>query len=225
MLLHIPNVLTPEEAAEFRRRLDAADWTDGRETVGAQGAKVKRNEQLPDDSPLKAELSAAVLAALKRSPLFFAAALPRKILPPRFNRYAGGGEYGFHVDGAVMQLAEGDHLRSDLSCTLFLNDPGDYEGGRLIVSDTFGEHDIALPAGDAILYPSSSLHRVEPVTRGTRFASFFWIQSLVRDDGQRQMLFEMDTAIQKLTLDGADDNAVLQLTCVYHNLLRRWSET
>src|SRR5690606_26641393 len=225
MLLHIPNVLTPEEAAEFRRRLDAADWTDGRGTVGAQGAKVKRNEQLPDDSPLKAELSAAVLAALKRSPIFFAAALPRKILPPRFNRYAGGGEYGFHVDGAVMQLAEGEQLRSDLSCTLFLNDPGDYEGGRLIVSDTFGEHDIALPAGDAILYPSSSLHRVEPVTRGARLASFFWIQSLVRDDGQRQMLFEMDTAIQKLTLDGADDNAVLQLTCVYHNLLRRWSET
>jgi len=225
MLLHIPNVLTPEEAAEFRRRLDAADWTDGRETVGAQGAKVKRNEQLPDGSPLKAELGAAVLAALKRSPLFFAAALPRKILPPRFNRYAGGGEYGFHVDGAVMQLAEGEQLRSDLSCTLFLNDPGDYEGGRLIVSDTFGEHDIALPAGDAILYPSSSLHRVEPVTRGARLASFFWIQSLVRDDGQRQMLFEMDTAIQKLTLDGADDNAVLQLTCVYHNLLRRWSET
>ncbi|MBB5707917.1 Fe2+-dependent dioxygenase [Sphingopyxis panaciterrulae] len=225
MLLHIPNVLMPEEAVEFRRRLDAADWTDGRETVGAQGARVKRNEQLPDGSTLKAELGAAVLAALKRSPLFFAAALPRRILPPRFNRYAGGGEYGFHVDGAVMQLAEGEQLRSDLSCTLFLNDPGDYEGGRLIVSDTFGEHDIALPAGDAILYPSSSLHRVEPVTRGARLASFFWIQSLVRDNGQRQMLFEMDTAIQKLTLDGADDNAVLQLTCVYHNLLRRWSET
>ena len=225
MLLHIPNVLTPEEAAEFRRRLDGADWTDGRETVGAQGAKVKRNEQVPDASPLKAELSAAVLAALKRSPLFFAAALPRKILPPRFNRYAGGGAYGFHVDGAVMKLATGEHLRSDLSCTLFLNDPADYEGGRLIISDTYGEHAVALPAGDAILYPSSSLHRVEPVTRGARLASFFWIQSMVRDNDLRRMLFEMDTAIQKLTLDGADDNAVLQLTCVYHNLLRRWSET
>lgn len=225
MLLHIPNVLTPEEAAEFRRRLDGADWTDGRETVGAQGAKVKRNEQVPDTSPLKAELSAAVLAALKRSPLFFAAALPRKILPPRFNRYAGGGAYGFHVDGAVMKLATGEHLRSDLSCTLFLNDPTDYEGGRLIISDTYGEHAVALPAGDAILYPSSSLHRVEPVTRGARLASFFWIQSMVRDNDLRRMLFEMDTAIQKLTLDGADDNAVLQLTCVYHNLLRRWSET
>jgi PKHD-type hydroxylase len=225
MLLHIPNVLTPEEAAEFRRRLDGADWTDGRETVGAQGAKVKRNEQVPDASPLKAELSAAVLAALKRSPLFFAAALPRKILPPRFNRYAGGGAYGFHVDGAVMKMATGEHLRSDLSCTLFLNDPTDYEGGRLIISDTYGEHAVALPAGDAILYPSSSLHRVEPVTRGARLASFFWIQSMVRDNDLRRMLFEMDTAIQKLTLDGADDNAVLQLTCVYHNLLRRWSET
>ncbi|WP_257550353.1 Fe2+-dependent dioxygenase [Sphingopyxis sp. DBS4] len=225
MLLHIPNVLTPEEAAEFRRRLDGADWTDGRETVGAQGAKVKRNEQVPDASPLKAELSAAVLAALKRSPLFFAAALPRKILPPRFNRYAGGGAYGFHVDGAVMKMATGEHLRSDLSCTLFLNDPADYEGGRLIISDTYGEHAVALPAGDAILYPSSSLHRVEPVTRGARLASFFWIQSMVRDNDLRRMLFEMDTAIQKLTLDGADDNAVLQLTCVYHNLLRRWSET
>ena len=225
MLLHIPNVLTPDEAAEFRRRLDGADWTDGRETVGAQGAKVKRNEQVPDASPLKAELSAAVLAALKRSPLFFAAALPRKILPPRFNRYAGGGAYGFHVDGAVMKLASGEHLRSDLSCTLFLNDPADYDGGRLVISDTYGEHAVALPAGDAILYPSSSLHRVEPVTRGARLASFFWIQSMVRDNDLRRMLFEMDTAIQKLTLDGADDNAVLQLTCVYHNLLRRWSET
>lgn len=225
MLLHIPNVLTPEEAAEFRRRLDAADWTDGRETVGAQGAKVKRNEQLPDASPVKAELGAAVLAALKRNPMFFAAALPSRILPPRFNRYAGGGEYGFHVDGAVMQIAEGEHLRSDLSCTLFLNDPDAYEGGRLIVSDTYGDHAVALPAGDAILYPASSLHRVEPVTRGVRLASFFWIQSLVRDAELRRMLFELDTAIQKLTQDGADDDAVLQLTCVYHNLLRRWSET
>jgi len=225
MLLHIPKVLTPEEAAEFRRRLEGADWTDGRETVGAQGAKVKRNEQLPDTSPLKAELGAAVLAALKRNPTFFAAALPRKILPPRFNRYAGGGEYGFHVDGAVMHLAKGEHLRSDLSCTLFLCDPDDYDGGRLIISGGSGGGGIALPAGDAILYPADSLHRVEPVTRGTRLASFFWIQSLVRGNDQRRMLFEMDSAIQKLTLDGADEDAVLQLTCVYHNLLRHWSET
>ncbi|WP_067735020.1 Fe2+-dependent dioxygenase [Novosphingobium naphthalenivorans] len=225
MLFHIPQVLTAEEVAEFRRRLDNADWTDGRETVGHQGAKVKRNQQLPDSSPVKAELGRAVLAALKRSPLFFAAALPRKILPPRFNRYTGGGEYGFHVDGAVMSIGEDEHLRSDVSCTLFLNDPDEYDGGRLIISDTYGEHVVAKPAGDAVIYPSSSLHRVEPVTRGARLASFFWIQSLVRDDSQRRTLLELDTSIQKLTLDGADEDALLQLTCVYHNLLRRWSET
>lgn len=225
MLFHIPQVLTAEEVAEFRRRLDNADWTDGRETVGHQGAKVKRNQQLPDSSPVKAELGRAVLAALKRSPLFFAAALPRKILPPRFNRYTGGGEYGFHVDGAVMSIGGDEHLRSDVSCTLFLNDPDEYDGGRLIISDTYGEHVVAKPAGDAVIYPSSSLHRVEPVTRGARIASFFWIQSLVRDDSQRRTLLELDTSIQKLTLDGADEDALLQLTCVYHNLLRRWSET
>jgi len=225
MLLHIPQILNAEEVAEFRRRLDAADWTDGRETVGPQGAKVKRNEQLPDNSPLRAQLGQAVLAALKRNPLFFAATLPRKILPPRFNRYAGGGEYGFHIDGAVMSIGEGEHLRSDVSCTLFLNDPADYEGGRLVISDTYGEHAVAMAAGDAVIYPSSSLHRVEPVTRGARLASFFWIQSLVRDDSQRRMLFELDTSIQKLTQDGADQDAILQLTGVYHNLLRLWSET
>jgi PKHD-type hydroxylase len=225
MLLHIPQLLTASEVAEFRRRLDGADWTDGRETVGPQGAKVKRNEQLPDSSPLKAELAQAMLAALNRNPVFFAAALPARILPPRFNRYAGGGEYGFHVDGAVMSLGSGAQLRSDVSCTVFLNDPDEYDGGQLIISDTYGEHVAAKPAGDAVIYPSSSLHRVAPVTRGARIASFFWIQSLVRDDSQRRMLFELDTAIQKLTLDGADQDAVLQLTCVYHNLLRLWAET
>ncbi len=225
MLLHIPNVLTRDEVAEFQRRLASADWTDGRETVGAQGAEVKHNLQLPDASPLKLELGQAVLRALKRNPVFFAAALPRRILPPRFNRYTGGGEYGFHVDGAVMMMEDGEQLRSDVSCTLFLNDPDEYDGGRLIISDTYGEHVIAKPAGDAVIYPSSSLHRVEPVTRGARIGSFFWIQSLVRDDTQRRTLFEMDTAIQKLTQDKADRDAILQLTGVYHNLLRSWSET
>ncbi|HWL47931.1 MAG TPA: Fe2+-dependent dioxygenase [Sphingomonadaceae bacterium] len=225
MLLHIPRVLTAEEVAEFRRRLDALEWADGRETVGPQGARVKRNQQLPDTSAAKAELGQAVLAAFRRNPLFFAAALPRKILSPRFNRYAGGGEYGFHIDGAVMSLSEDEQLRSDISCTLFLSDPAEYGGGRLIISDTYGEHAVAEAAGDAVLYPSTSLHRVEPVTRGARIASFFWIQSLVRDAGLRQMLFELDTSIQKLTADGADEDAILQLTCVYHNLLRRWSET
>src|SRR5699024_6748748 len=155
---------TPEELARIRRQLDAAQWTDGRETVGAQGAQVKRNLQLPDASPLKAELGKQLLAALHRHPLFFSAALPLKILPPRFNRYEGGGTYGFHVDGSVMQLGNGEQLRSDVSCTLFLNEPDDYDGGELIVSDTYGEHEVKLPAGDAILYPASSLHQVTPVT-------------------------------------------------------------
>ena len=225
MLLHIPNVLTGDELARIRQALDAADWTDGRETVGAQGAQVKRNEQLPDASPLKAELGRAVMAGLQRNPLFHAATLPAKILPPRFNRYAGGGEYGFHVDGAVMLLGNGEQLRSDVSCTLFLNEPDDYDGGELIVSDTYGEHEVKLPAGDLIVYPSSSLHKVTPVTRGARLASFFWVQSLVRDDAHRRMLFEMDASIQTLRHGNADNSAVLALTGIYHNLLRQWSET
>jgi len=225
MLLHIPEILAGDELAAVRRSLEAADWTDGRETVGAQGAQVKRNQQLPDASSLKAELGGLVLAALQRSPLFFAAALPLKILPPRFNRYTGGGEYGFHVDGAVMRLGGGEQLRSDVSCTLFLNDPDEYDGGELIVSDTYGEHEVKLPAGDMILYPSSSLHRVTPVTRGARLASFFWVQSMIRDDARRRMLFEMDASIETLRLGGADRDAVLRLTGIYHNLLRQWAET
>jgi PKHD-type hydroxylase len=224
MLLHVPNILDRDELAHLRGALDAADWTDGRETVGVQGARVKRNEQLPEASPLRAELARIVLAALARSPLYFAAALPLKTLPPRFNRYQGGGEYGFHVDGAVMR-SEGGHLRSDVSCTLYLNDPGEYDGGELVVGDTYGEHEVKLPAGDLILYPSSSLHRVAPVTRGARLAAFFWVQSMVRDDARRTMLFEMDAAIERLRADGADADAVLRLTGVYHNLLRQWAET
>lgn len=225
MLLHIPNVLRSDQVAQMRQRLEAADWTDGRETVGAQGAKVKRNLQLPDASPLRDELAREVLAALARHPLYHAAALPLRTLPPRFNRYEGGGEYGFHVDGAVMALPNGEQLRSDISCTLFLADPETYDGGELIVSDTYGEHEVKLPAGDLIVYPSSSLHRVMPVTRGTRLAAFFWVQSLIRDDTRRRMLLELDTSIQTLTRTGADAAAVLQLTGVYHNLLRQWAES
>lgn len=225
MLLHIPDVLTTDELVQLRLALDTAEWGDGRETVGHQGAQVKRNEQLPDASPLKAELGRIVLAALERNPLFFAAALPAKILPPRFNRYAGGGTYGFHVDGAVMKIAREEHLRSDVSCTLFLNPPDEYDGGELIISDTYGEHGVKLPAGDMIVYPSSSLHQVTPVTRGARVASFFWVQSLVRDDAKRRTLLEMDTALTRLRTSGADNDAVLQLTGVYHNLLRQWAET
>lgn len=226
MLLHVPGVLDRAQVARFRAALDGAQWVDGRQTVGAQGARVKRNLQLAEDAPLRRELGAEVLAALARKPLFFAATLPLRTLPPRFNRYEGGGEYGFHVDGAVMALPPADgYMRSDVSCTLFLSEPGEYDGGGLIVDDTYGEHEVKLPAGDLIVYPSSSLHRVEAVTRGVRLASFFWVQSMVRDLEQRQLLFKLDTSIQSLTASGADREALLQLTGVYHNLLRRWAET
>lgn len=225
MLLHVPDILSRGELARLRGALDAADWTDGRETVGVQGARVKRNEQLGDASPLRAELGAIVLAALARSPLYFAAALPLKTLAPRFNRYHDGNEYGFHVDGAVMRTGDGGHVRSDISCTLFLSEPGEYDGGELVVSDMYGEHEVKLPAGDLIVYPSSSLHRVMPVTRGARIASFFWVQSMVRDDARRGLLFEMDAAIERLRTSGADAESVLRLTGVYHNLLRQWAET
>lgn len=230
MLLHVPAVLDPGQVAQFRQALDTADWTDGKQTVGPQGAKVKRNLQLPEASPLRAQLGKAVLAALAGNSLYFSAVLPARTLPPRFNRYEGGGQYGFHVDGSVMAMAVPPgspplNLRTDVSCTLFLCEPDEYDGGELIINDTYGEHEVKLPAGDLIVYPSSSLHRVAPVTRGARLASFFWVQSLVRDDGQRQMLFELDASIQALTRSNADPDAVLQLTGVYHNLLRRWAET
>lgn len=226
MLLHVPAVLTADEVRHCRQVLEQADWTDGRETVGAQGAQVKRNQQLPEASPLRQQLGQQVLAALARHPTFHAAALPQRTLPPRFNRYEDGGQYGFHVDGAVMALPDhAGQLRSDISCTLFVSAPEDYDGGALIISDTYGEHEVKLPAGDLILYPSSSLHRVEPVTRGTRLAAFFWVQSLIRDDSRRRTLFELDQSIQTLQATHADAAAVLQLTGVYHNLLRQWVET
>ena len=230
MLLHIPGVLDNAQLARFRQALEGAAWVDGRQTVGPQGAKVKDNLQLPEDSPLRAELGREVLAALAAHPMYFPATLPARTLPPRFNRYQGGGQYGFHVDGSVMAMAVAEgappvNLRSDVSCTLFLCGPDEYDGGELIISDTYGEHEVKLPAGDLIVYPSSSLHRVAPVTRGVRLAAFFWVQSLVRDDGQRRMLFELDGAIQAFTATGADADAVLRLTGVYHNLLRLWADT
>jgi PKHD-type hydroxylase len=230
MLLHVPEVLGKSEVADFRNKLDAAAWTDGKETVGAQGARVKRNLQLPDASPLREELGQRVLRALAANPLYFAAALPLRTLPPRFNRYAGGGTYGFHVDGSVMAVratnaGDVEQLRSDIACTLFLSEPEDYDGGELVVNDTYGEHEVKLPAGDLIVYPANSLHKVQPVTRGARVACFFWVQSMVRDETCRRMLFDMDVAIQTLTAQGADADAVLTLTSAYHNLLRRWAET
>ncbi len=224
MLLHIPGILAPARAARMRQRLDTAQWTDGRETVGPQGSQVKRNLQLPEQSPTRAELGAEVLSALAANPLYHAAVLPARTLPPRFNRYEGGGQYGMHVDGAVMAMGGSDGwLRSDVSCTLFLSDPESYDGGELVVSDTYGEHEVKLPAGDLIVYPSDSLHRVEPVTRGTRLAAFFWVQSLVRDGQQRRLLLELDESIQKLTATGAERDALLRLTNLYHNLLRQWA--
>lgn len=226
MLIAIPELLSPEEVAEIRRVIDAADWVDGNVTSGAQSALAKRNEQLPEGGEAHRRAGAILLDALGRSPLFVAAALPLKVFPPLFNRYGGGQRFGTHVDNAVrIQRGTDFRIRSDLSMTVFLEDPGAYDGGELLIEGQFGEQAAKLPAGHAILYPSSSLHRVEPVTRGTRVASFFWLQSMVRDDGARRILFEMDQAVQRLAATlGNDDRSVIELTGVYHNLLRRWAD-
>jgi PKHD-type hydroxylase len=226
MLLHIPNVLTHEQVQDLRARLAASDWIDGRATVGDQGAQVKRNRQLPEASSLSLELGQVVQAALANNPLYFAAALPARAMPPLFNRYAGGEHYGAHVDGAVRMVPGGGQLlRTDVSATLFLSAPDEYDGGELVVSDTYGEHEVKLDAGDMILYPSTSLHRVEPVTRGERVSSFFWVQSMVRDDARRAMLFELDRTIVSLRAQLGDCADTLALTAHYHNLLRQWAET
>ncbi|TCV91449.1 PKHD-type hydroxylase [Luteibacter rhizovicinus] len=228
MLLHIPEVLTAVEVATVRRRLSEAHWADGRITAGYQSATAKDNAQLPENDPLAIELGDAVLQALSANTTFFAAALPKRIYPPLFNRYDGGQSFGFHVDNAVRydrRTSPPEAVRTDLSATLFLADPDTYDGGELVIEDTFGTHSVKLPAGHLVLYPGSSLHKVLPVTRGERVASFFWIQSLVRDDGHRRLLFDLDVSIQTLTASGADASALLQLTGVYHNLLRQWAET
>nr|WP_298728790.1 Fe2+-dependent dioxygenase [uncultured Steroidobacter sp.] len=225
MLLHVPNVLTAEQVAECRRQLDAADWIDGRVTAGHQSAKAKDNAQLPEDSPVARQLGQMILSALERNPLFLAGALPLKIFPPLFNRYAGGQSFGNHVDNAIRQVRNTPHrVRTDISATLFLASPSEYDGGELMIDDTYGSHSVKLPAGDLVLYPSTSLHRVQPVTRGARLASFFWIQSMVRDDGERTLLFDLDLAIQRLGGDAPDHPSVVQLTGIYHNLLRRWAD-
>ena len=225
MLLHVPNVLSAEQVAECRRRLDAADWVDGRVTAGHQSAMAKDNAQLPEDSPVARELGQMILSALERNPLFLAGALPLKIFPPLFNRYAGGQSFGNHVDNAMRQARDTKGwVRTDISATLFLAAPSEYDGGELMIDDTYGSHNVKLPAGDLVLYPSTSLHRVQPVTRGARIASFFWIQSMVRDDGQRTLLFDLDLAVQRLGADVQGHPALVQLTGVYHNLLRRWAD-
>ena len=231
MLLQVPNVLTAEQAAECRRQLDAADWVDGRVTAGHQSAQAKDNAQLPEDSPVARQLGQMILAALERNPLFVAGALPLKIFPPLFNRYASGQSFGNHVDNAMRKVrGSASHgsttqwLRTDISATLFLAQPSEYDGGELMIDDTYGSHAVKLPAGDLVLYPATSLHRVQPVTRGARIASFFWIQSMVRDDGERTLLFDLDLAIQRLGTDAPHHAALVQLTGVYHNLLRRWAD-
>lgn len=226
MMLHIPGVLTPHQVAHCRARLDAAEWVDGRVTAGAQSAQTKRNRQLPESSPVAAELGELILRALSNHFTFISAALPARIYPPLFNRYASGESFGNHVDNAIRGLpgASGQRIRTDVSCTLFFSDPDDYDGGELVVEDTYGTHEVKLPAGDMIVYPSTSLHRVEPVTRGERVASFFWLQSLVRDDWQRHMLFSLDANIQRLRAQLGDAAEVVGLTSHYHNLIRLWAE-
>ena len=225
MLLHVPGVLAPEQVGSVRRTLEQAEWIDGRTTAGPQSGRTKHNRQLAEDSAVARQLGELILGALQRSPLFMSAALPLKVYPPMFNRYAGGDAFGSHVDNAIRQVPATPHrVRTDLSATLFLVDPDGYDGGDLVVEDTYGAHQVKLPAGDLVLYPSTSLHHVTPVTRGERLASFFWIQSLVRDDGQRTLLFDMDTAIQRLARDLPDHRSTIQLTGVYHNLLRHWAE-
>ena len=226
MLLKIPNVLTKEHVARCRAIIDAAEWVDGKVTAGAQSGQVKHNMQLPEGSPAAREVGTLIQDALSANTLFFSAALPLKVFPPLFNRYAGGQTFGSHVDNAVRHLCGTDfRIRSDLSCTLFLTEPEDYDGGELVIDDTFGEHRVRLAAGDMVLYPSSSLHRVTPVTRGARVCSFFWLQSMVRSDAHRTLLFQMDTELQRLMgLLGQDDPSVIALTGTYHNLLREWAE-
>ena len=226
MMLQIPEVLTKAQVAECRAILDAAPWADGNITSGFQAALAKQNQQLPQESEAARTVGAIILAALETHPLFVSAALPRTILSPMFNRYGQGMGFGDHIDNAVRRdPVTGQRLRTDLSATLFLSEPDDYDGGELVVDDLYGSHAVKLSAGDLILYPASSVHHVTPVTRGVRTASFFWIQSLVRDDARRALLLDMDVAIQRLSLAvGAADPSIVGLTGTYHNLLRQWAE-
>jgi len=226
--LQIPQVLTPEQVHLIRQQLASAGdaWVDGRITAGHQGAPVKSNLQIAENSPIARELGDVVLAALERNPLFISAALPNQVYPPMFNRYECGMHFGSHVDGAVRLIRDtGLKIRTDISATLFLSAPHEYDGGELMIEDTYGVHSAKLAAGDMLVYPSTSLHQVTPVTRGARIACFFWIQSLIRDDGQRSLLFDLDTAIQRLNAADADSTARTHLTGCYHNLLRMWSAT
>jgi PKHD-type hydroxylase len=230
MLITIEKVLSTEQVDAARVKLQSAEWVDGRVTAGYQAQEVKRNAQIPENSPVAKELGDLVLAGLARSPRFMSAAVPLRVFPPMFNSYAGGQTFGTHVDTAIRQLSStGQRIRTDLSATLFLTAPEEYDGGDLVVEDSYGEKRVKLPAGDMVLYPATSLHRVEPVTRGNRISSFFWIQSMIRQDAHRALLFDLDLAIQRLA--GSEQGqapavkaSTVQLTGVYHNLLRQWAE-
>lgn len=226
MIHHIPQVLTKEQVAEFRKLMETADWVGGKITAGTLSASVKQNQQLSEQDPLTHQLSERVLQAIWKNPVFQAAALPRQVIPPLFNRYDEHESFGFHVDNSI-RLVRGTHqqLRTDLSCTLFLSEPEEYEGGDLVIEDTYGYHEVKLPAGDMALYPSTSLHEVSSITRGTRFASFFWVQSLIREDQKRHLLFTLDESIRQLRKEQGDSYPeVMRLTNIYHNLIRMWSE-
>jgi len=226
MIIAIADVLTPQQVREAGPLLEQAEWVDGRVTAGHQSARTKDNQQVREDSPVARQLGEMILAALELNPRFISAALPLKVFPPLFNRYLGGQSFGLHVDNAIRMVRGTTHrVRTDLSATLFLADPDAYDGGELVIEDTYGAHAVKLPAGHMVLYPSSSLHRVNPVTRGARLASFFWIQSMVREDAQRALLFDMDAAIRRLAAESPEHPSVIQLTGVYHNLLRTWAET
>ena len=225
MLLHIPKVLTARQVAHCRTLLDDAKWVDGRETSGHLAARVKHNRQVDEATPEARETGNIVVSALERTPLFMAAALPLRVFPPLFNRYEPGMGFGAHVDNAIRELTSSPlRVRTDLSATLFLSAPEEYDGGELVVDDTYGAHSVKLPAGDMILYPATSLHRVVPVTRGARLASIFWVQSMVRDDGERSLLFDLDMAISQVSEATPDSPGVVALTSCYHNLLRRWAD-
>jgi PKHD-type hydroxylase len=224
MMIHIPNVLTAEQVARCRDVMTRAAWIDGRATAGHQSAQVKKNLQLPETAPEARELGAMVIEALARSNLFMSAVLPKQVFPPLFNRYDAGMTFGAHVDNSIRGHASGIRIRTDLSSTLFISSPEDYDGGELVVEDTYGSHSVKLPAGDMIVYPATSLHHVTPITRGSRIASFFWTQSMIRDESKRSLLFDMDMAIIKLNRDHGEHPSVVELTSVYHNLLRQWAE-
>ena len=224
MLLEIPQVLSTEEAAQMKQEILAVEWVDGKVTAGHQSAQAKQNRQLPEQSEAAISAGSKILRALQANGLFMSAALPQRVFPPLFNRYEGGEHFHNHVDNAIRSLPMGGQIRTDLSATLFLVEPDEYEGGELLVDDTYGAHSVKLAAGSMVLYPSTSLHRVTPVTSGSRICSFFWIQSMIRDDGQRTLLFDLDMSIHKLRQISGDNDIVVTQTGIYHNLLRRWAE-